>query len=357
MKSSYKNLPGSLVELSVELTLEEFNEYWQPVFDQALSQIHLKGFRPGQAPREMAKNAVDQEKVFEKAAHEAIKFGLNKIAEENNWTIIDKPQVTIDSHDKSFKYTVKLTLFPEIQLGNYKKIAEKWSKKFAGEEKNIAVTEKEVDDSIEWLKNSKAKLTEANRPARNGDVIEITDITEGKSDKFILGKGNLLPGLENNLENRSMGEEITFSGHKIKIDKIFNRELPDLDDNFIKSLGKNFNNLDDLKKSVREGIAKEKEMKERDKNRLKIIEEIVQESKIDIPQVMIDKVEQQFGKEGAGKRVAAQLVIYKIVQLENLTPSEEEIRNEMRGIDNPKFYDYIYNVLQTRKVFGFLESQ
>ena len=399
MKSSFKNLPSSIVELNVELTLEEFNEYWQPIFDQALSQVHLKGFRPGQAPREMAKNAVDQEKVFEKAAHEAIRFSLNKIAEENNWTIIDKPQVNIDSHDKGFKYTAKLTLFPEIKLGDYKKIAKKWCKKFAEEKKDITVTEKEVDDSIEWLRNSRAKLTETDRPAQIGDVVEITDVVQNKPDKFILGQGNFLPDFENNLKNHAKGEGLNFSieipadywkedlrgkkmDFKIKINKVFNRELPELNEEFIRALGKGFDNLDSLKKSIKDGIFAEKETKEKDKNRLRIIEEIAQESKMDIPQVMIDKVEEQFGKEGAKKRVTTQLVIYKIVELENLKPNEEEINKEMRGIDpvrslarakgaspkdlgeatsngidNPKFYEYIYNVLQTRKVFEFLEKQ
>ncbi len=384
MKSSHKNLPGSLVELSVELSLEEFNEYWQPAFDQALSQVHMKGFRPGQAPREMAKNAVDQEKVFEKAAHEAVKLTLNKVAEENDWTIIDKPQISIDSHDKGFKYTAKLILFPEIKLGNYKKIAEKWSKKLAEEKKSLTITEKEVEDSIEWLRNSRAKLTETDRPAQKGDAVEMTDIIQNKHDKFILGQGNFLPDFEKNLENHAKGEELNFSleipadywkedlrskkmDFKIKIDKVFNRELPEINEEFIKSLGKNFSNLDDLRKSVKDGIFTEKETKERDKVRLKIIEEIAQESKMDIPQIMIDRVEEQLTKEwkgatkesikeGAKKRTATQLIIYKIVQLESLSPTEEEVKKEMKGIDNPEFYDYIYSVIRNRKVFDFLEK-
>ena len=76
MKHTLKKLPDSIVELEVILDHQEFLNYWQPVYDAALSSVHLKGFRPGTAQKDMAEKAVDKEKVFNEAANKAVCSGL-----------------------------------------------------------------------------------------------------------------------------------------------------------------------------------------------------------------------------------------------------------------------------------------
>src|SRR3989344_3162997 len=150
-KSTLKKLPGSKIELEVILDREEFQSYWQTAYDRALSQIHLKGFRPGTAPKELADQAVDKEKVFQEATTGSVRWSLDKIIQENNWTIIDKPKIEVDEYKLGLKYKAILTIFPEIQLGNYKKIA----KKFFSEKKEIKMEPAEVDKALEWLRQSK----------------------------------------------------------------------------------------------------------------------------------------------------------------------------------------------------------
>jgi len=112
MKSKFEKKPGSIIHVEVELTPEEFKAYWQKVYDASIGKVHLKGFRPGQAPKELASQALDPEKIFEQAANDAVRFGLNELAEENKWTVIDKPSVTIKGDGTNFKYEVDLTVFP-----------------------------------------------------------------------------------------------------------------------------------------------------------------------------------------------------------------------------------------------------
>ncbi len=275
MKSLFDKKSGSIIRLEVELTPEEFKVYWQRVYDSALGKVHLKGFRPGQAPKELAGQAVDPEKVFEQAANDAVRFTLSELTEDNKWTVIDKPAVTIKGDGNNFKYEVDLTIFPEIVLADYKKIAKKANEKFASEKRGIIITPEEVEKSLEFIKKSGADL-------------------------------------------------------------------------------KNFKNEDDLKKSVGEGLKMEKEERERDIQRLKVLTEIVSGSKFDIPQIMIEKIKAQgLNDERAKKNVAEHLVIYKIAQLEKLEPTPEEVGER---VDNPKKYDYIYGVIQNRKVFQFLEN-
>src|SRR3989344_4681966 len=95
MKHTSKNLKDSKHELEVVLDQKEFLEYYQPVFEKALSEVHLKGFRPGTAPKEMASQAVNNEKVFEEAVQKAVSATLKEITAENEWQLIDQPKIEV----------------------------------------------------------------------------------------------------------------------------------------------------------------------------------------------------------------------------------------------------------------------
>src|SRR3989344_6620497 len=152
MKNSFKKLPGSRVELEVSLEQKEFLPYYQSAYEAALKNVHLKGFRPGTAPKDLADGAVDKEKVFSEAAQTAIRWSLDEIAKDNEWTLVDSPKITVeDSKDLGLVYKAELTIFPEIKIGNYKKIA----KKILGEKKEQSVDPKEIDQTLEWIRNQR----------------------------------------------------------------------------------------------------------------------------------------------------------------------------------------------------------
>ena len=322
MKSSFVKKSGSLIELDVELLPEEFKKYWDEIFEGELANVHLKGFRPGQAPKELASKAVDPEKVFQKAANDAVRFSLNEIVQDNNWTVIDKPKITILPGDPStslrtnlgFEYRAEITLFPEIDLGDYKKIAHKSYGGFRANKKEATVASEEIDKTLDFVKKSGANL-------------------------------------------------------------------------------ENFKSDEDLKKSIGDGLKLEKEEKENEIQRIKVLGEIITSAKVDVPQVMVDRTLQSYSgqarsagqakemsEEQARKNVIQHLVIYKIAETEKLNPTPDEVgeqlqkyyggefdpvrsrdrdkrsRSTSNGIDKQQLYDYVYGVLQSKKVFQFLEK-
>ncbi len=305
MKSTFKKLTGSQVDLEVKLDQKEFLSYYQTVREKALANVHLKGFRPGTAPKELAEQAIDQDAVFNEAARNAIRWSLDEISKDNEWTLIDAPQITVeDSKDMGITYKARLTLFPEIKLGNYKKIA----KKVMAEKKEQKVEPSEITQALEWIRNSRKQKEE---------------------DK-----------------------------------------APELTDEFAKSVGK-FQNLEELKKSVSDGLLAEKNENEKERLHIKTIEEIIKDSQIDLPEIMIkktyDNMEKQLGPmfkssgkseeeikktltDRARQNVASNLVIYKIAQIEKLEPKPEEIADNGHR-------DYNYGIVQNQKVFQFLENQ
>lgn len=413
IKSSFKKLSGSRIALEVTLGSDTFKPYWEREYGRAAQAVQVKGFRPGAAPKAMIDAAIDKDKVFEAALQEAVRHSLHEVGEEHQWVIIDTPKIEITSGDKlledsgKFSYKAELTVFPEITLGDYKRIA----KKVMSARTAVTVAPEEIEKSLEWLRKSRAPQVRVTRPAAYGDSVAIAyDVSADGSpvtgaatlahDQFTLGEGKFIPGFEDNIAGHKEGEQFSFSltapeaywnkdvaGKKldfsVTLDGVFEVTLPEVNDEFAKSIG-NFQTVADLKQSIGDGLQTEKEEKEAEKRRIAILEGIVAKTNVDLPEVFVERTlngmleELKPTLEASGKkpedvrkdlrkaaesRVAGNLAVHEIAKLEHLEPTREEIEEESkqhqyeaRQLEAGKFYDYIYGVLLNRKVFQFLES-
>ena len=380
MKYTHKDLPGSVKHLDVEFSQVEFSKYWETVHSEAVKEVELKGFRKGTAPVEMASAALDKDS---EAATRAIREILKEITEEKGWEIVDQPKIDIEEKADGLIFKIDIVVFPEVKLGNYKKLA----REVFSEKKEVVATDEEVKEAIDWILNSRAKLVRSVNPAKMGDVVDIEN--KGKKDQFILGHSQIEKDFDAKIVGHKEGDE--FDG--IKLVSIMERQLPEMTDELAKELG-NFKTIEELKTSIKEGIQKEKEIKENEKLRITLLDKIVKDSKLDVPQVMIEKTlarmleeyKAYFSAKGgsasggknedelreklrpeAEKNVAANLVLYRISKDENLDPSAEEIeiesnkflatmRPEMAAkVDSERVHNYSYDIVKNRKVFEFLE--
>jgi len=409
MKVDFKKLPASKIELSVSLTADEFKPYWEEAKAAAISKVNLKGFRPGAAPKEMAEKAINPEAAFDEALRHAIRVTLDQASQENSWVLIDAPKIEVLDAKEGVSYKAMLTVFPEVKIGNYKKTAAK----VFGEKIDVAVKPEEIQKSLEWLQKNRAAQVRVSRAAQKGDLVEvkIESRLDGKllpdaqldEDKFVLGESRFIPGFDEQLENHKEGETLNFSltapkdywnselrekklDFQVLLKSVYEMKAAELNDDFAKNLGGKFQGVEDLKKSIQEGLAQEKTAREKEKRQIKALEEIVKGSEMEIPEVMVEKTldsmiadyrhilektgqkEEDLRKnlrERAQQQVAGNLVIYDIAQKEGLKPTPEEIEKELEAlstragqkIDGEKYYNYIYGVIQNKKVFEFLEKQ
>lgn len=412
MKTSFKLLKGSKIALEVMLSAEDFKPYWESARQRAIESLNVKGFRPGAAPQELAERLLNKEKILEDAAERAVRESLNSATEEHGWVVVDGPQVKVSEMPEVAKagglaYAAELTVLPEVKLGGYQKI----SRAINAEREKISVTPEEIEKAFEWIRKSRAALARVNRPAEKGDVVEVDIRTsregkpiqggEIKHDRFPLGEGKFIPGFEDKLVGTKEGEDATFTitapkdywqkelqgqplDFKVHMSAIFKATLPEVNDDFAKALGK-FSNVGELKVSIGDGLKQEKEQKQQDDARAKILDEIVKNSTIDLPEIfitktldgMMEEIKKQLEHSGknpddarkdlrgaAEKRVAANLIIHEISKLEHLEPTKEEIEEESKHypgaaqkLDAGKFYDYVYGILLNKKVFEFLDKQ
>ncbi|MCX8015908.1 MAG: trigger factor [Patescibacteria group bacterium] len=423
-KISY--LPKSQIELEVVLSPEEMENFWKLAKDKVLKDVNLNGFRKGNIPEELIKNTDLEEKIFDEAANLAFRKSLADVVNELDLELIGQPEVNIKkiAPQNEFIYILKSAILPKPKLGDYKTI----SRDVFKQKKVLDVSDKEIDDAIDWLQKSRAKVVEVNRPAHKDDVVEIEakcfingeaikDFPE--NDRFILGQGKYPAGFEEQLEGLSKNDEKKISiqtpadywkenlrnkqlNFEVKIKSVNERQLPELNDEWAKSLG-NFNGLDELKNSIKEGILMEKDLKERERLRILLLEKLIEKAEIELPDILVDgetenqfhslrhfiedqgmsfeeylrkinKKEEELKKElrkESEKTLKGFIVLRTIAKLENCEPSPEEINQatneilnqkamegvDVNQIDRAALMEYTKERLTNEKVFQFLENQ
>lgn len=424
-----KKLPKSQIEFEASIPWGEWEKYLDQAAEEASREIKIAGFRPGKAPRNLVEQKVGKAVILNGAAERAIgKDYADKIKAEK-LDVIGSPKVEVleVKEGKDLKYKAEVAVMPEIKVEeSYKKELKKVNEEFA--KKSPSVEEKDVELELEKLAASRVKLVTVRREAKKGDSVEIdftvlvggVPIENGTSKKhpLIIGRGVFIPGFEENIIGMKEGDEKEFklsfpaeyhkkdlagkeADFKVKMNLVQERETPEINDDFAKSLGK-FENLGALKKNIREGLEHENKHRLEDEKRARYVEEIIKKSKVDLPEILvheevhnmlhefehqltpmgmnIDQYLEKLKKERkdlekdwepqAEKRVTSALALKEIAKMENLEAEAQEVEAEMnktlayyknvkdieKNIDMERLYNYSKGVIENEKVFEMLEK-
>jgi len=299
-------------ESEIELTIKVEEKDIIPFLEGAAKKLSLenppKGFRPGMITLDHAKKVFGEMTLYETALNDIIRNTLPDAVREQDVRFIGHPNVTVVkcAPGNPVVYKAKLAIIPEVTLGNYKEI------KIVSKE--IVVEEKEIQDALEYLQESRAKEIAVDRPLKDGDhVVASVKISldnvpiEGayhKDHHMFIGKEELYPGLS----EKSIGmkktdkKEIklkmpknfwqkTLAGKQIEADveirEVFERTLPELNDEFAQRLGP-FKTVEDLKKQLRDNVQEEKEVKEKQRQESETLKILVEKSTFsELPQILI----------------------------------------------------------------------
>jgi len=394
MKSTIKKLPKSEVELEIKVSAEEFGRFIEQATLNLGGDLDIKGFRKGKAPKNIIEERIGLEKILIEAGDLAVNETYKKTVLENKIEVIFQPKIEIKKLAKGsdLVFSARTAVLPEVKLPDYKKIASEIKRNKA------VVEEKEIEDAFKWLQKSRAKFTLKNQPVHKGDFVEIEYWSaqiqgEGQKDAFILGEGHFIPGFEEKIIGMKSGEEkenITLNKDskeiilKVKVISVQNVELPEANDQFAKSLGK-FENLDALKKNIKQGLVLEKEQVETQRVRQEILERISEKIKTEIPDVLIENEQKQM-LENLKKMVSERLKISFGDYLSKIKKTEKEIldsflptvqkkaRNflvlkeigkrekvrvleeELANLDSGQSKEYSEETLRTEKIFAMLEN-
>lgn len=364
MKITIKDLPKSQKEIHILIPFKELKGSIDLAIKKLAKDIKLDGFREGKVPPKIVEEKVGKEEILKEAIRiEAPKI-YKKAIQENKLEVIGAPKLEIvkAEWEKPVEIKIEVTVLPSVQLPDYKKIASKVKKR------KIEVKDSEVEDTLKWIQKSRAKFSAKIGQAEKGDLVAFSyqspEIENGKEqkDQFVIGEGHLLPGIEQVLIGMKPQEEkeveISFpSNHiykdlagktikmKIKIESIQKIELPDINDQWAQSLG-NFENLEKLKASIKEGIKKEKEEIESQRVQAEILEKIGKESKVEIPRLLID-LETENTINDMKQRIPQMLRMSFEDYLKQANLSEEKLRESLLPEVTKKIKEFL--VLQEIK--------
>ena len=367
MKITLTKLPKSIAELNIVVDETEFETYHQKGFKRVQEMVEVDGFRKGNAPEDMIIKKYGDMIILEEMANLALRDAYVKAVDEHKISPITEPKVTITKLAKGnpLELTITVSLMPEVELPAYKKLAKESMK----DEEAVVVSDKDIDDVLEELR--KGRVTQHNHDHAGHDHNHDHDSHEG--------------------HDHAEGE-----GHEHEEGKEASQaELPALDDEFAQSFGPDFKSLSDLKTKVEENLKLEKEQKAREKRRTAIMEKLVEETKVDLPDAIVEselqnmlaqmkadvtrfggtwedylthtkKTEDEIKADwvtDAVKRAMSQLILHKIAEAEKLTATDDEIEVELvrlltqvQDADEERAKSYLYQALTNEKVLKFLEE-
>ena len=424
MTTTFEKLSSNKVKLGFVVEPEKFSEGLKTAYNKMKGRVSIPGFRRGKAPMKVIENYYG-EGVFYEDALDAIFPDIYQAGlEEHDVHPVDRPEITVDQigRGKELKFTVEVFVRPDVTLGEYTHL---------GIVKTVdEVTDDDVNAEIERARDRASRWVEINdRPAKLDDQVNIDyegfdgdvqfDGGTAQGHDLILGSGSFIPGFEDQLVGKSVGDEcevnVTFPEDyhakelagkpvvfKVKVNGIREKEIPALDDDFVKEASETADTVDEYKAEIRENLTKAADNRGETAFENEVIETICEKAEVDIPDAMIEdqidsmmrememrmayqgiKMDDYFKytgqtreqvrgmyREQAQERVKTQLVIEAIRKAENITASDEEVDAEIQKYadQNKKTLDefkkmisdddmkYFADAAATRKTFDFLKA-
>ncbi len=375
---SQNNTATNTTAIEFSFSAEEFESAISAAYSKRRKNITVPGFRKGKAPRKVIEAQYGGSVFYEDAVNSLYSQNIVEVVDKTGLEVIDveNTEVVDVSKETGVKFKADLITKPVVEISDYKGLEVKKTTK--------TVDDAAIDAEIEKVRNRNARsVTVEDRAAVKGDtaVIDFEGFLDGvafeggKGEKFPLelGSGSFIPGFEEQVEGKSIGEEfdvnVTFPENyqadnlagkpavfKCKLHEIKAKELPDVDDEFVKDVSE-FDTLDEYKADIRTRLEKNAADEASANLDNALVDAVVAKLKAEVPQVMYERriddivrewtsrnrirVEDYLKYTGttmeqfranftdvAKRQVDLRLALEKIAELENIEVSDEDVEKE-----------------------------
>jgi len=386
MSSTINKKENSIVEILFDIPAEEFKEVLKKSFQKNSKKFNVPGFRPGKAPMNIVVKNYGEGALYDDAIEIIASTSYAQAIEEHKLNPVSRPEIgdiTEIGSEKGVKFSIVVTVKPEVTLGQYKGIE---TTKIIPE-----VTDEQIDAELDKVRERNARMIPVEgREVLTGDTANIDyegfldgvpfDGGKGAGYDLIIGSGSFIPGFEEQVIGRSVNEEFEINVSfpedynkeelkgkavvfKVKVNTINTKELPMADDEFAKDVSE-FNTLEEYKESIRAKLLETAQKKADVDYEDQLISKVVENATVEIPDAMVeneldrmvdeqsqrmsyqgiklDQYLQYIGqdmdafreglKETAKNRVKTHLVIESVSIEESIEATQEEIDAEIKKI-------------------------
>ena len=343
MSLAVEKLDGSMAKLTITVPAEEFTKAITSAYNKQKSKFSVPGFRKGKVPQAFIEKMYGAAIFYEDAANQLINEYYPKELENCEEEITSNPEIDVTQIEKGkdFIFTATVAVKPEIKIGDYKGV----------EIEKIDTTVTDEDVMAEILKDQKEngrKIDVTDRAAQMDDEVTINfegfvdDVAfeggKGENYKLTLGSHSFIDTFEDQIVGKNIGDKfdvnVTFPEEyhvdelkgkpalfKVKIKEIQKKELPELDDDFAQDVS-DFDTLDEYKADVEKKILENKENQIKREQEDQIIEKIIENAQMEIPQQMITAQTRQMTQEFAQRLQSQGLSLEQYMQFTGLTPQK-----------------------------------
>jgi trigger factor len=424
--ATVKKLNETTYEVTVVKTGDEVKHLKEHVMTH-FNGAKVDGFRPGHVPQNVLEKKYKKE-IEDEIVNHIVSDEYAKVVTENNLKPVDNVNlIKYENKDDKIELVFTIPVLPEIKLGEYKGVK--------AEKEKLDITEEKLNEEIERLRANAAKLKEVEEKtaAELNDVVNINfegfidgeAFEGGKAEGFdlTLGSKSFIDTFEEQITGHKKGDEfdvnVTFpenygaanlSGKpalfKVKVNSIKRKEEAELNDDLAKELG--YDSLEDLKSKTKENLTKREENRIESDFRNKVVEKVVENVSVEVPEQLVQKeiqyrmsefaqqlqmqgmsIGQYFEmtgqnaekmretlKESAEKSIKAQLVLDEIAKVENISATDEDVNKEiekmaeMYGVEKDvilndvkksgnyaRFLDNTKYQIKNRKTIDFLVNE
>ncbi|CCX37893.1 trigger factor [Clostridium sp. CAG:1013] len=406
------NLEINRYELELEVSPEEFNDAINAVYKRESKKMNVPGFRKGKAPRAFIEKYYGEEVFFEAAIDHLYRPMVMEAVEKSGLQVISIGEFKIDeiSKEKGIQCKLNVVTKPEATIEGYKGIEVT--------KIPVEVTAEDIDREIDRVRERNSRIvTVEDRAAENGDMVTIDfdgyvdgkQFDGGKADNYelTLGAGQFIPGFEDQVVGHNVGDEfdvnVTFpedyhaeelkgkpAVFKIKLHEIKKKELPEVDDEFVKDVSE-FDTLDEYRKDIEKRLQEQKNKAAESDIENQLVEAVIEKVQAEIPDEMVenevDEIINSFAyrlqsqglkletylkytgqttddlrtqyKPQAERQVKVRLGLEKIAQLEELKPTEEETEAEYQKLADAYGMplENVKNLVSVEGINGDIQNQ
>ena len=379
-----KEIEKNKYEFEFLIDKESFDAEINKVYRKNVAKMNVPGFRKGKAPKHIIEKLYGATVFYDEALDNLLPEAYESALASTKLDVVSRPELDVVSiDDKGVKLKAAVWTKPEVEISSYKGLEV--------EKESVEVTDEDIMKDIDATRERNSRmLSVEDRPAKDGDqaVIDFEGFLDGvafeggKGEKYPLGlgSGSFIPGFEEQIIGKSVGEEfdinVTFPEDygaenlagkevvfKIKLHELKVKELPELDDEFVKDVSE-FNTVDEYKADVKAKLTERKEKSAENKLETALVDALLANTETDIPACMIEqeidgyirdyeyRLQSQGGnlemyfqytgmtmeqlrenfKADAEKQVKTRLALSKIVKTEKIKALKKDIEAEYKKI-------------------------
>ena len=342
MKTSVKQLSDTRVELTVELGRAELEDARLVSLKKLARETKIPGFRNGRAPANVVEKHVNPNILAEQELHNALDKGVAKAFVDEGIQALARPDVEVKKYvpGDQLEFTATTEVFPVVELGDYKKLKTKKTK--------VTVSEAEVDDVLKNIQEGYAEKKEVKRAAKMGDevVIDFTGMKDGAifpggtatNYALKLGSNAFIPGFEDGIAGHKAGDKFKLKlkfpenyhatdlkGQSVVFEVVLHKvnglSLPKIDMELVKKCGP-FKTIAELKADIKKNLVHQKEHETVGRLKDALISELVETSKVPVPEVLLNDQIQAIRQD------TAQNMLYKGTTLQDYLASINKSEDE-----------------------------